>query len=308
MQNKSIISKTLSFLSDHDYRFLCLAKYGIFANMPDEEYLSKAFHARMGYDLNLDNPQTFNEKLQWLKLHDHNPEYTRLVDKYEVKQYITNIIGEEYIIPTLGVWNSFDEIDFDKLPDQFVLKCTHDSGGLVICKDKKTLDIRAAREKINRCLKRKFFYLNREWPYNNVLPRIIAEPYLTEKDYQGLTDYKIHCFHGEPKLILVCQDRFSEEGLAEDFFDTEWNHLDMQRPGQRHCSKSVSCPRSLDKILEISKIISQDRKFLRVDFYVINGQLKIGELTLYPASGFKPFDPPEWDMKLGRWIQINGNK
>lgn len=205
--------------------------------IPDRLYLKLKFRQKMGKWPDLDNPKTFNEKLQWLKLHDRKPIYSTMVDKYEAKRYIADIIGEEYIIPTLGVWDRFEDIDFDALPNQFVLKCTHDSGGLVIVCDKSSMNLDAARKKINRSMKRNYYWHGREWAYKNVKPRIIAEQYMEdgnpgekpERIDAGLTDYKVHCFNGKPKLILVCKDRFSRGGMTEDFFSDEWNHLPVKR-------------------------------------------------------------------------------
>ena len=186
-----------------------------FAFLSDEQYLQLKFYDTFGRFMDFSNPQTFNEKLQWLKIYNRNPEYTIMVDKYESKKYISEKIGAEYIIPTLGVWNSFDEIDFDALPDQFVLKCTHDSGGLVVCRDKSSLDMDAARKKIETSLSNNFYYMGREWPYINVPHRIIAEQYMAD----DLRDYKSFCFDGVPRMTLVCSERFTKDGLKEDFYD-----------------------------------------------------------------------------------------
>ena len=193
--------------------------------IPDSVYLKMKFKKSMGYSLNLKNPQTFNEKLQWLKLYNRNPEYTMMVDKYAVKKYISKEIGDKYIIPTLGVWNSFDEIDFDSLPDKFVLKCTHDSGGLIVCRDKSKLDMNKIRKIIETSLLNNFFYMGREWPYKNVPHRIIAEQYMAD----DLRDNKLLCFEELPRLRLVCSERFIKDGLKEDFYDEAWDHLNVQK-------------------------------------------------------------------------------
>ena len=297
-------SKLFRLMSDPDYRFLWLAIRGFYDTMPDEEYLKRMYHAKTGYDLDLETPQTFNEKLQWLKLHDHNPLYTTMADKYEVKNYVGDIIGEEYIIPTLGVWDSFDDIEFSKLPEKFVLKCTHDSGGIVICKEKKKLDIETAKHKIDKCLKTNYYLKWREWPYKNVPPRVIAEEYIAEESSDGLTDYKIHCFNGVPKIILVCKDRFGKEGLSEDFFDLSWKHLDVRRPNARQCLTPLERPAELDRMLEIAEIFSKDIPFLRVDFYIIRKKIMFGEFTFFPASGIKPFIPESFDLELGKMMNI----
>ncbi len=454
--------RLIRFLTNPDYRFESLGTRGYLKNMPDDVYLSRMFKAKVGYTLNLAFPKTFNEKLQWLKLHDRKPTYTTMVDKYAVKDYVASIIGEQYIIPTLGVWDNFDDIDFDALPNQFVLKCTHDSGGLVICKDKSKLDIKKAKKKINKSLHRNYYYMLREWPYKNVKPRIIAEKYMEDhstselRDYKffcfggiakcykvdfdrfishkanyftpdgdlmklgeeicppdfdkaipapenldrmkefaeklsaempflradfydvdgqvyfgeltfypasgfgkfiyegndellgswiklpgkygggycliykdvlcvldtaksdevqnvderqnrSLDDYKIHSFNGEPKVILVCRDRFSELGLTEDFFDQEWHHFDVQREKHPNSGESISRPKELDKMLELARILSKDMPFLRSDFYTIGGKVYFGELTFFPASGFERFVPESFDKELGGWIKLPEN-
>ena len=200
--------------------------------LPDSLYIRLKYFQHFKKFPNLRNPKTFNEKLQWLKLHDRNPEYTKMVDKYEAREYIKEKIGEEYLIPLLGVWDSFDEIDFDSLPQQFVLKCTHDSGGLVICKDKSKLDIESARKKINKSLKNNYYWQGREWPYKNVKPRIIAEKYMVDEEtkrrtgIECLVDYKFFCFNGEPKIMYYSMDK--AEDPRTDFFDMEYNHLKMR--------------------------------------------------------------------------------
>ena len=270
--------------------------------MGDKTYLKLQFRAQMGKRLDLENPQTFNEKLQWLKLYDRRPEYTMMVDKYAVKDYVAQRIGREYIIPTLGVWDRFEDIDFDTLPERFVLKCTHDSGGLVICRDKASLDLQMAREKLEKSLKRNFYFHGREWPYKNVKPRIIAEPYMEERAGE-LKDYKIMCFNGEAKCSFVCSDRFSEKGLHVTFFDLDWNVLPFER---KYPSRKNGLPRpaQYEKMLELAQTLSQGIPFVRVDFYEVDGKVYFGELTLYPGCGFEAFSPEEWDHTLGSWITL----
>jgi hypothetical protein len=257
----------------------------------------------MDYPLNLEDPKTFNEKLQWIKLHDRQPIYSKLVDKYEVKQYVADIIGEEHIIPTIGVYDRVEDIDFEALPQQFVLKCTHDSGGIVICKDKSLLDHDAAIRKLQHGLKKNYYYQNREWPYKNVKPRIIVEQYM-DNDGQELDDYKVHNFNGEPKVVLVCSDRYKKSGLAEDFYSCEWEHLDISRPGLRHSAEVQEKPAELDEMLDLAKKLSVGIPFVRTDFYIINHQVYFGEMTFFPACGMKPFVPREWDYKFGSYIML----
>lgn len=278
--------------------------------IPDEPYLKIVYRLRLGKKLNLDNPQTFNEKLQWLKLHDRNPIYTIMVDKYEAKKYVANIIGEEYIIPTLGVWNHFDEIDFDKLPNQFVLKCTHDSGGLVIVRDKKTLDKKAAKKKIEKSLKRNFYWKGREWPYKNVEPRIIAEKYMHNSScsisgsQSDINDYKIFTFNGIAKALFVATDRYGNEETKFDFFDIDFNHLPFTN-GHPNADVMPEKPATFDTMIKLAEKLSVGVPQMRVDFYEVDGKTYFGELTLSHYSGLMPFVPDEWDKKFGEWINLH---
>lgn len=287
---------------DKGQRFMFFASlFKYFPNMSDEEYLKRIFEARMGRKLNLDNPCTFSEKLQWLKLYDRRPEYTMMVDKYAVKKYIAETIGEEYLIPTLGVWDNFDDIDFDNLPNQFVLKCTHDSGGLVICRDKKKFDKEKAKNKISKCMKRNYFLNTREWPYKNVTPRIIAEKYMEDEHFTSLNDYKLMCFNGEVKCTFVCSDR--SENLKVTFFDNNWKRL----PFERHYPAStvkIPKPANFEKMIELAEKLSKGLPFVRVDFYEVNGKIYFGELTFYPGAGLEKFKPEQWDRRLGDWIVL----
>lgn len=270
--------------------------------VPDRMYIQMYYFAHFKKFCNLKNPVTYNEKLNWLKLNDRNEQYTKLVDKYEVKKYIASVIGEEYIIPTLGVWNHFDEIDFDKLPNQFVLKCTHDSEGLVIVRDKNKLDKNAAKEKIEAALKQNFYYIGREWPYKNVKPRIIAEKYMEDHVDGELRDYKFFCFDGKPKAMFIASDRASDN-VKFDYFDLNFNHLDIKQK-YPHAQKELRKPETFDKMIELSKILSKGFPHVRVDFYEVDGKLYFGELTFYHFSGFMPFEPSKWDEIFGEWIHI----
>lgn len=281
-----------------NYRFKQIAKL-----LPDSLYLKCAYRTYTGKKLNLNNPQTFNEKLQWLKIHDRKPFYSVMVDKHSAKKYIAERIGYKYIIPSLGIWNSFDEIDFSKLPDRFVLKTTHDSGGVVVCSDKNSLDLNSAKNKIECSLKNNYFYFGREWPYKTVTPQIIAEEYLDDGNGE-LTDYKVHCFNGVPHMILVCKNRFKSGGLTEDFFSIEWEHLNVKRPTHKNAEFPIERPKCLEQMIEISTRLSQNIKFLRVDFYFVNGSLYVGELTFFPASGFQNFVPEDYDQILGSYLDL----
>lgn len=275
--------------------------------IPDKIFLKYLYYKRMDKKIDLTCPQTFNEKLQWLKLYDRSPEYTKMVDKYEAKKYVADIIGEEYIIPTLGVWNKFEDIDFNQLPNQFVLKCTHDSGGLVICKDKAKLNIEDAKKKINKSLKRNYYYSGREWPYKNVKPRIIAERYMQNKNDEDLKDYKFFCFNGEPKIILVCSERFSSSNMCETWFDENWNCLDIIEANHR-INKKIKKPVNFSPMMEFSKKLSKNIPFIRVDFYEIDGKIYFGELTFFPAAGFEKFEPEKWNRRLGNMLELPREK
>lgn len=306
----SSINTALHLLKTPGKMIIPLAERGFFNWLPDESYLKLVYHGEMGKKLNLKNPQTFNEKLQWLKLYDRKPLYHQMVDKYEVKQYVADKIGSEYIIPTLGVWDSVDNIAFDQLPEKFVLKCTHDSGSVVICKDKRSFNSGAAKKKLASRMKKSTYWFGREWPYKGLKPRIIAEPYLEDRSSKeleidgNLTDYKVHCFQGEPKTILVCKSRYSEEGLTEDFVDTNWRHLEVKRPLHGNAKNKIARPDELEKMLELSRKLSGECPFLRVDFYIVNHQLFFGETTFYPASGLTPFEPASFDLEMGSWLQL----
>lgn len=226
-----------------------------------------------------------------------------MVDKYEVRNYIKNIIGEEYLIPLIGVYDSFEEIDFDKLPNQFVLKCTHDSGGIVICYDKSKFNIDAARKKINKHLKRNYYYSGREWPYKNIKPRIICEKYMVDESGTELKDYKIFCFNGVPRIIQVDFNRFKEH--KRNMYDTGWNYIPISYNYPSDSNKLIKKPRNLEDMLKFAKMLSQNYPFVRVDFYSIYNKIYFGEITFYPASGFGIFNPETYDYLLGSWITLN---
>ena len=288
------------------YAILSLAAHGYLNWMPDDMYLRCQYWAHMKRKLNLKDPKTFNEKLQWLKLYDRKPIYTTMVDKYAVKKYVADLIGGEYIIPTLGVWDSFDQIDFDSLPDQFVLKCTHDSGGLVICRDKSKLDKAAAKRKIEASLKQNYYWNGREWPYKDVKPQIIAEKYMQDGQTQVLPVYKVFNFGGEPKLIQAIQnDKTPQETI--DYFDSDWNRLDL-RQNFPNSEVPLNKPAQLQEILSLSRTLCGILPFIRTDFYTINGKVYFSEFTFYSDCGFAAFHPQQWDRTLGEWIKLPTDK
>lgn len=274
--------------------------------LPDEWYLFLRFKNRVGYWPHLRHPRTFNEKLQWLKLHDKHAEYTQMVDKVEAKKYVASIVGEKYIIPTLGVWNSVDEIEWDKLPNQFVIKVTSDSGGIVVCKDKSKLDIKKAKKKLSKGWGKNYYVFNKEYPYRYLKPRIIAEEYKEDESGYELKDYKIFCFNGEPKILFVASDRQKAgEDTKFDFFDLDWNHLPFTN-GHPNSTEEIVKPKNFDEMLEVARKLSGGAKNpqVRIDLYNCNGKIYFGEITFFHWSGMTAFEPMEWDFKLGEMIKL----
>jgi hypothetical protein len=273
--------------------------------IPDKFYVKAYFRLVMGKKLNLKNPQTYSEKLQWLKLYDRKSVYTQMVDKFDAKEYVANIIGDEYIIPTIGVWDKFDDIDFDQLPDQFVLKTTHDTGGVIVCKNKTILDINAARIKICKHLRNNPFYLTREWPYKNVKPRIIAEKLLVNNSNEELLDYKFYCFNGVVKCILLCSNRdAAKNNLCLDFYNLKWEKTHYKFTKYANNVICFPRPKNYDLMVKFSEKLSTNIPSIRVDFYEVNGHLYFGELTFTTTSGFSSYEPIEWDYIMGSWIVL----
>lgn len=299
--------KIISYIR-HPYKFFfVLSKKGVFNWLPDKLYISLLFRHYMRYWINWNSPHTFNEKLNWLKLNNRNPLYTTLVDKESVKKWVSDKIGAQHVIPTLGIWNKFEDINFDKLPNQFVLKCTHDSGGLVICTNKSTLDVSAAREKINNSLKRNFYYQSREWPYKNVKPQIIAEKYMEDEQDAELRDYKFYTFNGEPRFLLLATNRQCEnKPLCFDYFDMDFNHLQLTNHWHPNNPYEVPHkPQNFEKMKEFAKILAKDIPHVRVDFYEVNGQVYFGEMTFFDMGGFLKLHPDSWERDWGDLIKIS---
>lgn len=267
----------------------------------DKLYIKCLYKVKTGRKLNLNNPKMKSEKLQWLKLYDRNPRYTKMVDKYEGKRYVASIIGEEYIIPTLGVYDSVEEINWDGLPNQFVLKCTHDSGSVVVVKDKGKIDKESICSKIKVCLNKNHFYRGREWPYKSVKPRIIAEMYLGEIP----NDYKVLCVNGTVELIEVHTGRFTEDH-TEDFYDKTWNKTGISKLAYcKASSKPIAKPDNLEKMISLSEELSFGIPQLRVDWYDVNGKLYWGEFTFFDGSGCTEFDNPEDELWYGNLINLD---
>lgn len=277
--------------------FLTLGHRGFFHWMGDKTYLKTAFHICMGKKLDLDSPKTFSEKLQWMKLFDRRSEYTQMVDKYEVKKIVEETIGSQYIIPTLGVWNRFDEIEFNKLPEQFVLKCTHDSGGLIICKNKQTLNLKTAKRKMEKCLRKNYYWGQREWPYKNANPRIIAEKYIEESTGE-LNDYKFFCFNGEVKFFKIDFDRYIEHHA--NYYDKNCELLPFGEAAYPPIpDRDLKIPNNIYDMMHLAEKLSASLPFARIDFYNVDGRIYFGEITLFPISGLGKYTSDEWDMKIG---------
>lgn len=271
--------------------------------VPDGLHLKAMYRATIGKKLNLDDPVTFNEKLQWLKIHDRNPLYTTLVDKYRVKQWVADRIGAEHVTPTYAMWERAEDIDISGLPERFVLKTNHDCGGVAICRDRATFDLDAAKMKLAEHLKTNYFWRTREWPYKDVKPCVFAEEYLDPDEGRGdLTDYKVMCFGGKVRCEFTCTDR-AEGDLHVDFFDTDWNHL----PFTRHYPNAdlpPEAPARLKEMVADAERLSSGIPFVRADFYEVAGQYYFGEMTFFPGGGMEEFDPESWDTELGSWIDL----
>ena len=283
----------------------------------DELYVRNDFLLKTGIPLDLTHPLTFNSKLQYLKLHDRNPAYTEMVDKAAAKDYVVRTLKaagvqapEQYIIPTLAQYRTWDEIDFAALPSQFVLKCTHDSGGLVIVKNKAEFladpaRVRAAKRKLAKSLKRNFYYSGREWPYKNVPPRIIAEKYMEDKGSASMRDYKFFCFNGKPETMYLSEGLEDHATAAMSFYNMDFKLDDYKRKDYRPIPYTPVKPKTFAKMKEFASILSKGLAHLRVDFYEINGKLYFGELTFYTCSGFIPWADPKYDRALGDLIDLS---
>lgn len=272
--------------------------------LSDKCFIKLQYKERLNKKLDLHNPVTFNEKLNWLKLYNRNPLYTTLVDKYAVKDCVAKLIGDQYIIPTLGVWKDFDEIDFDKLPNQFVLKCTHDSHSIVLCKDKSSFDYEKAKLKLNSALSENYYCWGREWPYKNVPPRIIAEKYMENSSGETTTEYKIYCFDGEAKIIRVFTEYFTSDGPHSDFYDLDWKHLDMRKGNVPNSGDVFPKPAEFDRLLELAKDLSKGIPHVRVDFCCWDSKLYFNEFTFFESGGYPEWHPEEWDTIMGNWLKL----
>lgn len=268
--------------------------------VPDRLYIRLTAKGKLGYSINLDNPKTFNEKLNWLKLYGRNPLYTQMADKYAAKQIVAERIGSQYVVRNLGCWQSFDDIDFDALPDRFVLKCTHDSSGAIVCRDKSTFDKNTARKRINLSLSMNYFYACREWPYKNIQPRIIADELLDDHSGKELNDYKFWCFNGVPKY-MYCTVKSND--VYENFYDMDFKPVDINH-GFRRRKPEFERPEDFNLMKELASKLSKGLPFVRVDFFYVAGRVYFGEYTFFDWAGLQPFRSRQQDMELGELIEL----
>ena len=325
------IGKLYKFFADKEFRMRTISGLGLYNHVSDEKYLKKLYKLKVGKELNLDNPQTYNEKLQWLKIHDRNPIYTTMVDKFDAKQYVADRVGNKYVIPALGVWDCFDDVDFEALPDSFVLKCTHDSGGLVIVRDKRKLDMLAAKKRIEKCLKNNYYRYGREWPYKNVVPRIIAESYIGThfdgetsqvkygdsvtcdelQNMHGLLDYKFMCFNGIVRALFLDIGVIGRgDGHADEYYRNVYDRNGVLLPvreTRENYAKKVILPDNLNEMIMVAETLSAGIPHLRVDLYRLNtGEIKVGEMTFFHGSGTtNNFVPESWNKTFGDWLDLS---
>lgn len=301
----SKIKTAINLLKHNRNEFLASILMHLNFLFPDKLYLTLLFRLKMGYWMDWKHPKTYNEKLNWLKLYDRKPEYTTMVDKYAVKEYVANIIGREYIIPTLGVWDSPEEIDWDSLPQKFVLKTTHGGGnsGVIICKDKSTIDLKTVKKQLSRTMRQNIYKENCEWPYKNVNKKIIAEEYLEDSVTNELRDYKFFCFNGEAKYLYIATGRQKHSEPYFNFFDTDYNSLDFQQ-GHPRSEDLLAKPLCFDEMKIIASKLSKGLTQVRIDLYEVNGKIYFGEMTLFHMAGISPFNPKEWDYIFGENIKL----
>lgn len=297
------VKKKINVLLRKANTFLTLK--GCFDFLPDPLFLKMRYKVMLGRHLDLNNPVSFNEKLQWLKIHDRNPAYPSMVDKFEVKKYIADMLGEDFVIPTLGIWNSFDDIDFTTLPDKFVIKCTHDSGSVIICRNKDAFDKAKARKKIKRCMRRKLYRSTREWPYKSIMPRIIVEQYIESDSEKGLRDYKFYVFNGKVKYLYISEGLENHSTARISFLTPDWKQAPFARSDYRQFEVLPDKPKHLNDMILIAEKIAGDTPFRRIDLYEVRDQVLFSEITFFPCGGMMPFDSIEWDIKLGKEMKIS---
>lgn len=299
-----MIDKFMKYIKNPLELFLVLGNREFLNWIDDEKYIKIAHRIKLNEKLDLENPITYNQKLQWLKIYNRDVLYNKLVDKYRVREFIKERIGSKYLIPLIGVWENVEDIDFNSLPNQFVLKCTHNSGGLVICKDKRELNIKSVKDKLEKSLKHNYYWGQREWVYKDVPPLIIAEKYIADDSGKNIRDYRFFCFNGEPKFISVDLDIINKDQTRRNIYDLEWNLLDIEISYPKEENKKLLKPKNLEIMIEIAKELSKDIPHLRVDLYNVDGKILFGELTFFHQSGWGKFNPKKWDEILGNWLTL----
>lgn len=309
---KTIIKKTiipvLDAVNRQEWHFWLAVRNGKI-NLSDKNYLRLLYHLTTGKTLHLFKPKLFSEKIQWLKLYYHNPQLTTLADKVSAREYVSKKIGKQYLVPTLGIYNTWEEIDFDSLPNQFVIKCTHDSGGISICKNKPLWDKENSKKIISNSLHHNYYQYSREWQYKNIPPRILIEELLIDNSNtidNGLIDYKFYCFNGHPKFLYVA---YNVVGVGKEeprmiYLDLEWKKTPFQRPDHEPLPLQIKKPQVFDEMVEISKRLSNGIPFVRVDLYCIENKIYFSEMTFTPGGGFSPFYPLEWERKIGDMLVL----
>lgn len=307
------IKRTISNILSNPYMFFHYADMlGFLRYMSDEQWIKTMWRVRTGRNINLENPRGFNEKLNWIKLYDRNPQYTNMVDKYLVRDYIRDTIGEDYLFPLLGVWDNANDINFESLPNEFVLKCNHNSGeGMCVCKDKSVLNTEEVRKKIQIALGKNYYLSEREWPYKNVQPKVICEKFMKDNspaNHTGtLIDYKFHCFNGEPKFLYVGVDDISEGSKGElklSFLDMNWETPEYYRKDHKPMPIKVDKPKTFDEMVYVARKLSKGIPFVRVDLYSIDDKVYFSEFTFFPGGGFGFFSPEKWENLIGDWIEL----
>ena len=302
----SKVKTALSLLKTPEKMLLPAGQNGLLKFLPDKTYLQLVFKAETGYTLNLEHPKTYNEKLQWIKINDRNPKYVMLTDKYKVRKYIKDTIGEDYLVPLIGMYKKPEEIPWDNLPNRFVLKCNHASGTNIICKDKSALSVNKVTKQLEAWLKRNAYWGAREWCYKNIEPCIICEEFIETEDGNTPDDYKFMCFNGVPRIIQVHHDRFGNHTLT--YYTPEWKKLDLKRIDAKQSDETVDKPEQLDEMINIAKHLSSEMYFARIDLYCTKGKIYFGEITLYPTGGFSTFTTYDDDLKLGSFLRLPMDK
>ncbi|MCM1262183.1 MAG: glycosyl transferase [Butyrivibrio sp.] len=289
------------------FRFIMMNTY-LSKLIDDKKYIESLYFLYYKEKLNLKNPQTFNQKLQWLKLNDRKSIHTVMADKYEAKKLVTDLIGQEYVVPTLQVYENVEDIKLETLPDQFAIKCTHDSGSTFLCRNKANFKWNAIKKKLKKAVSTNYFYRAREWQYKDIRPRIIVEPLLEMQRGGGMADYKFYCFNGKPQFLYVSEGLDNHFTARISFLTLDWKFAEFRRTDYSDFDEIPQKPAAYEDMLSCAEKLCRNEKFVRVDFYCIGKQVFFSEFTFYPNSGFVHFEPQEYDLKLGEMLNIYDNK